>query len=119
MAVQLIEARLKLGEGGLGARCRLSHRIQYQLRLRRRLGRRRGDSSLNPGKPTPGITEIRGRLRSNPKSLTAGWNFTTRNLTNWEPQINPKPRGWRLESDTNCYTCRLAGMVAGVRHTIA
>jgi hypothetical protein len=118
-AVQLIETRSKLGEGGLGARRRLSHRIQYQLCLQRRLGRRRGDSFAESG-------QTNSRNYRNQREIEINSQISDRSMELYNPRfrelgtpVQPKPRGSRLESDTNCYTRPLASMVAGVRHTIA
>jgi hypothetical protein len=89
--VQEVEAGLDLVDGGFSGGHRFAHGLEDELRLRRRLGGRRGESLLNPNKPTPGLTEIGGGSRSSPKFPTAGRNFTAQDLANWEPSDNPNP----------------------------
>jgi hypothetical protein len=104
-----IEAGAELVDRSLRACGRLAHGLEDELRLRRRLRRRRGENLADPSKPTPGVLDPSGneRIRSN---KTVCWNFRARDR---ELGTLPEPEAhgyvWNLiPSDT-----AVAGVIAG------
>jgi hypothetical protein len=69
-----IEAGAELVDRSLRAGGRFAHGLEDELRLRRRLRRRRGENLADPSQPTPGVLDPSGneRIRSN---KTVCWDF--------------------------------------------
>jgi hypothetical protein len=72
------------------------------------------ESSLNPSKPTPEFTEIRGKSKSTPKSQTGNLLLEISRIGNQQMNPSPVERDWNLIPTVTPRP--LAGMIAGVRH---